>query len=98
MAVANYCEARPLLKKYGHQGAFRSVAADCETVMERVTENLKERLQDPQQSADACVQLLRELGNDFGNLQVRHATMTHELTKCAATLGPLSFWPAETNR
>jgi len=70
VAVSNYCEARPLLKKYGHQGAFRSVASDCEKVIEDITRKLQERLQDPRQDAEECVRLLRRLGLSQYELQV----------------------------
>eukprot|EP00210_Caulerpa_lentillifera_P006573 g6278.t1 len=61
VAVNNYCEARALLEKYGHQGAFRSVSSDCETFIEQATKTLKNRLMDPEQDAVECASLLRKL-------------------------------------
>lgn len=70
VAVSNYCEARPLLKKYGHQGAFRSVATDCEAAIDVITQKLEERLQNPQFDAEECVRLLHQLGSASSHLQV----------------------------
>lgn len=61
VAVNDYCEARALLEKYGHQGAFRSVSSECEAFIEQVTKSLKIKLQDPDQGSVESAGLLRKL-------------------------------------
>lgn len=70
VAVGNYCEAKGLLQKYGHQGAFRSVAAESTLAVEEVIKELESRLQRPNTDAEECVTLLQKLGTDPNKLQV----------------------------
>lgn len=69
IAVSNYCEAKPLLKRYGHQGAFRSVAAECEKVIQSIVQKLELKLQNPKADSEECVRLLQQLGADSALLQ-----------------------------
>jgi vacuolar protein sorting-associated protein 51 len=37
-AVSFYAEAQPLLKKYGHRGTFRQIAADSDVVAREISQ------------------------------------------------------------
>ncbi len=69
-AVSFYCEALPLLRKYGHQGAFRSVAGESEAVAREISAMLKKRLAERKDDTEQSVLLLRKLGEPDEGLQV----------------------------
>lgn len=70
-AVSFYAEALPLLRKYGHKGAFRGIAADSEAAAKEVSVALKRRLTERKDDTEQVVLLLRKLGEGDDTLQVQ---------------------------
>ena len=73
-AVESYCSAAGILQKYGHQGVFRTVAAEAEAAIADVARQLEERLEDPEAESEACVKMLRKIGGKPDDLQVTQET------------------------
>lgn len=71
IAVDTYCEAAPLLKKYGHQGALRAVASDSKQEIMKIASELEKRLMDPDIDPEECVRLLSRVDHNPDDLQVR---------------------------
>lgn len=69
-AVDFYADAQPLLRKYGHRGALRAVAAEAEAAAREVGAVLKRRLAERRDDAERAVLLLRRLGEGDESLQV----------------------------
>ncbi|CAD7703990.1 unnamed protein product, partial [Ostreobium quekettii] len=70
-AVDFYCNAAGILQKYGHQGVFRTVAAESEVAIKEVAKQLEERLEDPEAESEACVHMLRRIGAKSDELQAK---------------------------
>lgn len=79
-AVSFYAEALPVLRKYGHKGAFRGVAAQAEAAGKQISMALKRRLAERKDETEHMVLLLRQLGEGDDSLQVR-------LTQACAVTG-----------
>lgn len=71
-AVSYYSDALPLLKKYGHRGAFRGVVADSDVLAKEVGQILKKRLAERKDDTEQLVLLLRKLGEADDTLQERY--------------------------
>lgn len=73
-AVSFYAEARPLLRKFGHRGSFKSIAAEADAVARDISAALKKQLTDKRQQTDTeqCVLLLRKLGEADDTLQDKY--------------------------
>eukprot|EP00879_Flechtneria_rotunda_P017668 GHRR01018520.1.p1 GENE.GHRR01018520.1~~GHRR01018520.1.p1 ORF type:complete len:521 (+),score=214.76 GHRR01018520.1:269-1831(+) len=71
-AVSFYAEAQPLLRKYGHKGAFRGIAADSEAAARRLSATLKCQLAERKGDAEQVVLLLRQLGEGDVTLQEKY--------------------------
>jgi hypothetical protein len=69
-AVSFYAEALPLLKKHGHKGAFRSIAAEADAAAKEISSALKRRLAERKDETEQVVLLLRQLGEGDDTLQV----------------------------
>lgn len=69
-AVSFYAEALPVLRKYGHKGAFRGVAVQAEDAAKQVATALKRRLAERKGETEHVVLLLRQLGEGDDTLQV----------------------------
>lgn len=70
-AVSFYAEALPVLRKYGHKGAFRGVAVQADAAAKQVSTALKRRLAERKDETEHVVLLLRQLGEGDDTLQVR---------------------------
>lgn len=68
--MERYCEAAPLLKKYGHQGALRAVASECEVEIKEIAKELEQKLADPDVESEECVRVLRKVVHSEDDLQV----------------------------
>lgn len=73
-AVAFYAEALPVLRKYGHKGAFRGVAVQADAAAKQVSTALKRRLAERKDETEHVVLLLRQLGEGDDTLQVSTGT------------------------
>ncbi|KAK9806582.1 hypothetical protein WJX73_004732 [Symbiochloris irregularis] len=69
VAVNSYADAAPLLKRYGHKGAFRKVAAESGECAKRLTALLRQRLVQNNDEAAECIQMVRKLGGPIESLQ-----------------------------
>lgn len=69
-AVSFYAEALPVLRKYGHKGAFRGVAVQADAAAKQVSTALKRRLAERKDETEHVVLLLRQLGEGDDTLQV----------------------------
>lgn len=69
-AVSFYAEALPVLRKYGHKGAFRGVATQADATAKQVSAALKRRLAERKDETEHVVLLLRQLGEGDDTLQV----------------------------
>lgn len=69
-AVSFYAEALPVLRKYGHKGAFRGVAVQADAAAKQVSTALKRRLAERKGETEHVVLLLRQLGEGDDTLQV----------------------------
>eukprot|EP00878_Enallax_costatus_P022689 GHUV01024090.1.p1 GENE.GHUV01024090.1~~GHUV01024090.1.p1 ORF type:complete len:280 (+),score=106.22 GHUV01024090.1:357-1196(+) len=74
-AVAYYAEALPLLRKYGHRGAFRGIVAESEAICKELSAALKRRLAERKDDTEQVVLLLRQLGEGDDTLQVGGSTL-----------------------
>lgn len=70
-AVAYYAEALPLLRKYGHRGAFRGIVAESDAAAKELSAALKRRLAERKDDTEQVVLLLRQLGEGDDTLQVK---------------------------
>jgi hypothetical protein len=70
-AVSFYAEALPVLRKYGHKGAFRGVAVQADAAAKQISTALKRRLAERKDETEHVVLLLRQLGEGDDTLQVR---------------------------
>lgn len=73
-AVSFYAEALPVLRKYGHKGAFRGVAMQADAAAKQVSTALKRRLAERKDETEHVVLLLRQLGEGDDTLQVGGST------------------------
>ncbi|KAK9813244.1 hypothetical protein WJX72_011382 [[Myrmecia] bisecta] len=69
IAVNSYADAAPLLKRYGHKGAFRKVAAEADACAKELTQLLKQRMVTQKDEAAECIQMVRKLGEPIESLQ-----------------------------
>lgn len=69
-AVAYYAEAVPLLRKYGHRGAFRGIVSESDAICKELSAALKRRLAERKDDTEQVVLLLRQLGEGDDTLQV----------------------------
>uniref|UniRef100_A0A383VMJ6 Vacuolar protein sorting-associated protein 51 homolog n=1 Tax=Tetradesmus obliquus TaxID=3088 RepID=A0A383VMJ6_TETOB len=88
-AVGFYSEALPLLRKYGHRGAFRGIAAEADAAARQVSAALKRRLAERKDDTEQAVLLLRKLGEADDTLQEKYLQgrserMTRILQEAAA--------------
>lgn len=91
IAVDSYCEAAPLLKKYGHQGALRAVASDSKQEIKEIAHELEKRLMDPDVDPEECVKLLSRVDHNPDDLQVRVLLLWRQSSIVYGTLG-LAGW------
>eukprot|EP00891_Asterochloris_glomerata_P001742 jgi/Astpho2/1742/Aster-04163 len=78
IAVNSYADAAPLLKRYGHKGAFRQVAAEAGRMAQELTEILKKRMTAQQDEAAECIQMVRKLGEPIESLQTEFLLCMHK--------------------
>ncbi|KAA6417142.1 MAG: hypothetical protein FRX49_12897 [Trebouxia sp. A1-2] len=69
IAVDAFAEAAPLLKRYGHKGAFRQVAVEADACAKDLTQILKQRMVTQKDEAAECIQMVRKLGEPIESLQ-----------------------------
>ncbi|CAL8469580.1 g9121 [Coccomyxa elongata] len=69
IAADAYADAAPLLKRYGHKGAFRKVAVEANACAKELTGTLKQRMLHHKEEAAECIQMLRKLGEPVESLQ-----------------------------
>ncbi|EIE21455.1 hypothetical protein COCSUDRAFT_66895 [Coccomyxa subellipsoidea C-169] len=69
IAADAYADAAPLLKRYGHKGAFRKVAVEASACAKELTGTLKQRMLHHKEEAAECIQMLRKLGEPVESLQ-----------------------------
>jgi hypothetical protein len=81
-AVSFYAEALPVLRKYGHKGAFRGVAVQADAAAKQVSTALKRRLAERKGETEHVVLLLRQLGEGDDTLQVS----CHEGLSCKSRM------------
>eukprot|EP00882_Tetradesmus_deserticola_P018082 GHRQ01019405.1.p1 GENE.GHRQ01019405.1~~GHRQ01019405.1.p1 ORF type:complete len:261 (+),score=100.78 GHRQ01019405.1:160-942(+) len=71
-AVGFYSEVLPLLRKYGHRGAFRGIAAEADAAARQVSAALKRCLAERKDDTEHVVLLLRKLGEADDTLQEKY--------------------------
>ncbi|KAL3158433.1 hypothetical protein ABBQ38_010667 [Trebouxia sp. C0009 RCD-2024] len=69
IAVNAFADAAPLLKRYGHKGAFRQVAVEADACAKELTLILKQRMVTQKDEAAECIQMVRKLGEPIESLQ-----------------------------
>uniref|UniRef100_A0A061QG84 Vacuolar protein sorting-associated protein 51 homolog n=1 Tax=Tetraselmis sp. GSL018 TaxID=582737 RepID=A0A061QG84_9CHLO len=69
VAVEHYASARPVLERFGQQGAFRSVAAETTELSHEVVAALKKRLLSRKDDVAECIKLLSTMGQPIESLQ-----------------------------
>ncbi|KAI3430892.1 hypothetical protein D9Q98_009301 [Chlorella vulgaris] len=69
VAADAYADAAPLLKKYGHKGAFKRVAGEVEACGRELAGILRRQLLAQPDQAAECIQLIAKLGEPTESLQ-----------------------------
>ncbi|KAL4420694.1 hypothetical protein ABPG75_010350 [Micractinium tetrahymenae] len=69
VAADCYADAAPLLRKYGHKGAFKKVASEVEACARELAGILRRRLLAAPDQAAECIQMIAKLGEPTESLQ-----------------------------
>lgn len=96
-AVSYYAEALPVLRKYGHKGAFRDVAVQADAAAKDIGAVLKRRLAERKDDTEHVVLLLRQLGEGDDTLQVVMVQHAEQDALCLLCINDVHQAPQRVN-